>query len=805
MDEAGKPSGSGVYRWSNGNVYDGTWLHGLKHGRGVMVWSSGATYAGDWWKDKMHGVGEYTAVDTTHYQGSWNCGVRQGLGRQTFPNGDVYEGLWKEGVPHGPGSYKWSAGDEYNGRWIEGRMCGWGTLVLSAKGDRYDGEWRGGREHGAGVYTWGKSGATYSGTWRWGRKHGLGIWAPALERRVKKNCRRVTKRVLHMRKGSEGARLSSVVEEGDDVHEVSGSAGEGARGDIRRIAISSDSEIEPDEALAGSDGGGDRDLVAAAGKTPSAPVVSTCHGDKNLLLCEYNDGAMIREEIIEASMVQKQIHRHPVASVALDQMTRAVAAVSSATAKVTGMRKVRQVSMGETIFKGHRSYELMLQLQLGVRWSVGRNHSPPIPEVLHADAVEHELKQSFPRSGSSTTPPHPAGDFMWKEYSPSIFRRLRQLWEVDPGDFMLSLCADQALRELSSPGKSGSVFYISQDDRFIIKTVRKHEEKKLCAMLQRYYEHVSEHPDSLLTKFFGLYRVKPKGGRKVRFVIMGNLFCTHLVIHDKYDLKGSTLGRYTQGSVTHEKILKDLDLTHKFRLEAGARDKLMRTLAEDCALLEELRVMDYSLLVGVHFRRTTQPESTGKMAESDMDSGGSSDGNDGSEKLEKVTGMIRRLSDSFSGGRGAGLAWRRPSLDDVLSIAPARTPDNRPSPGDAGGCDAIAHAVGEKEVRVGVNTVAVAVPGRVLPVPRGVAKFVALDPVTENTVVDKSEGGEEGIIRSSDVVLHFGIIDILQEYNHIKNLETVVKGAAYGQSVISSVDPVTYSRRFQTFLRRVFE
>ena len=42
------------------------------------------------------------------------------------------------------------------------------------------------------------------------------------------------------------------------------------------------------------------------------------------------------------------------------------------------------------------------------------------------------------------------------------------------------------------------------------------------------------------------------------------------------------------GRVAASDILKDLDLDHKFRLEAGARDRLVRTLGEDCALLEEL-------------------------------------------------------------------------------------------------------------------------------------------------------------------------------------------------------------------------
>lgn len=42
---------------------------------------------------------------------------------------------------------------------------------------------------------------------------------------------------------------------------------------------------------------------------------------------------------------------------------------------------------------------------------------------------------------------------------------------------MLAICGNDALRELSSPGKSGSSFYLTQDDRFMIKTVKKSEVK----------------------------------------------------------------------------------------------------------------------------------------------------------------------------------------------------------------------------------------------------------------------------------------------------------------------------------------
>jgi 1-phosphatidylinositol-4-phosphate 5-kinase len=46
---------------------------------------------------------------------------------------------------------------------------------------------------------------------------------------------------------------------------------------------------------------------------------------------------------------------------------------------------------------------------------------------------------------------------------------------VDAADYMLSICGNDALRELSSPGKSGSFFYLTNDDRYMIKTIKKAE------------------------------------------------------------------------------------------------------------------------------------------------------------------------------------------------------------------------------------------------------------------------------------------------------------------------------------------
>lgn len=51
------------------------------------------------------------------------------------------------------------------------------------------------------------------------------------------------------------------------------------------------------------------------------------------------------------------------------------------------------------------------------------------------------------------------------------------LFKVDAADYMLSICGNDALRELCSPGKSGSFFYLTNDDRYMIKTMKKAEVK----------------------------------------------------------------------------------------------------------------------------------------------------------------------------------------------------------------------------------------------------------------------------------------------------------------------------------------
>lgn len=180
-------------------------------------------------------------------------------------------------------------------------------------------------------------------------------------------------------------------------------------------------------------------------------------------------------------------------------------------------------------------------------------------------------------------------------------------FSLDPADYLLSLTSKYILSELGSPGKSGSFFYFSRDYRFIIKTIHHSEHAFLLGILPQYYVHIKKNPQTLLSRFYGLHRVKLPRGRKIHFVIMNNLFPPHKDIHETYDLKGSTLGRLYPEDLARKNpraVLKDVNWIDRRRvLELGPEKRALVTeqLRRDKEFLKSVNVMDYSLLVGIHW------------------------------------------------------------------------------------------------------------------------------------------------------------------------------------------------------------
>mmetsp|Transcript_15460 Transcript_15460/g.46255 ORF Transcript_15460/g.46255 Transcript_15460/m.46255 type:complete len:1342 (+) Transcript_15460:229-4254(+) len=92
-------------------------------------------YEGQWHTELMvpHGQGRMVFPNKDVYEGSWVAGIRDGLGTMTYQNGSVYTGHWKKHLPFGEGTLtsQFPKGI-YKGSWYLGKKHGNGTMVWNS-------------------------------------------------------------------------------------------------------------------------------------------------------------------------------------------------------------------------------------------------------------------------------------------------------------------------------------------------------------------------------------------------------------------------------------------------------------------------------------------------------------------------------------------------------------------------------------------------------------------------------------------------------------------------------------------------
>lgn len=130
--------------------------------------------------------------------------------------------------------------------------------------------------------------------------------------------------------------------------------------------------------------------------------------------------------------------------------------------------------------------------------------------------------------------------------APEDFRRLRALWNLTETLYWASLAEEFRGGSPESSGKSGSLFWVSQNRLLVLKTVERLELKTLIQGLNRYEQHFTSNRNSLLCRFFGAYELQLKGRNRkvVQLVVMNNAFPCALQPDVVYDLKGTTEDRW---------------------------------------------------------------------------------------------------------------------------------------------------------------------------------------------------------------------------------------------------------------------
>lgn len=228
-------TGTGKYKWVNGNIYEGQWRGSWRHGKGKIIFANGNMYEGNWNNDTISGFGTMQYANGDVYEGSWHKNSFNGLGtftsadgkKQTdiwlngkptnaviaFANdtclkgnctngtgelfyrsnsiryGAVYTGELKKAKPEGIGEMKYPYQYNQRGFYVNGEFMMSDTLKNACQtgncnsgfgeytwvsGEKYTGFWLNDKRNGWG-YNYFDTGNEYEGTWRNNLKHGVGM------------------------------------------------------------------------------------------------------------------------------------------------------------------------------------------------------------------------------------------------------------------------------------------------------------------------------------------------------------------------------------------------------------------------------------------------------------------------------------------------------------------------------------------------------------------------------------------------------------------------------------------------------
>ena len=197
------------------------------------------------------------------------------------------------------------------------------------------------------------------------------------------------------------------------------------------------------------------------------------------------------------------------------------------------------------------------------------------------------------------------------EYAPKVFSYLRVIDEVPVKELVDSLLPNSNQQGLKkSEGRSGSFFIVTDDKKFILKTIAVEEAQLLIEqnLLYEMSNFFSEHKTSIISRIYGLFQIKIQTGPfsedTIYFILMKNVFGNFKDnVLFKYDLKGSQLNRSTKTNLDNldREVMKDVDFEHiennTLQLNEKNKNKLVSIIGTDASFLAGQKIMDYSLLV----------------------------------------------------------------------------------------------------------------------------------------------------------------------------------------------------------------
>uniref|UniRef100_A0A8C9T904 Phosphatidylinositol 5-phosphate 4-kinase type-2 alpha n=1 Tax=Scleropages formosus TaxID=113540 RepID=A0A8C9T904_SCLFO len=371
--------------------------------------------------------------------------------------------------------------------------------------------------------------------------------------------------------------------------------------------------------------------------------------------------------------------------------------IAASIASKTKTKKKHFVAQKVKLFRA--SDPLLSVLMWGVNHSINELSHIQIPIMLMPDDFKaySKIKVDNHLFNKENMPSH----FKFKEYCPLVFRNLRERFSIDDQDFQNSLTRSAPIPS-DAQGRSGARFHTSYDKRYVIKIITSEDVAEMHNILKKYHQFIVEcHGNTLLPQFLGMYRLTVDGD-ETYMIVTRNVFSHRLSVYKKYDLKVSAehfrafaqprpheeaappKSRMSQKlqtiriatrfycAIKHTKELptyKDNDFINdgqKIYIDEDNKKMFLDKLKKDVEFLAQLKLMDYSLLVGIHDVERAEQEEV------------ESEDNEGEEEGESDGGAVGTPPDSPSNTLDSTRPLGPGEFDPTIDVYAIKSHDNSP-------------------------------------------------------------------------------------------------------------------------------
>lgn len=271
--------------------------------------------------------------------------------------------------------------------------------------------------------------------------------------------------------------------------------------------------------------------------------------------------------------------------------------------------------------------QVVQYVTLGVKEAITNPSPPPLPKSMLQEFSEIIYQETdFAAIDGMEVKAYLLDNLHpFKAFAPNVFSALRREENISDERYLKTL--QSTANERLSEGASGAFMFFCGGGEYIVKTIRDREARVLHSSLKKYAKYLKTHKNSLLCRFLGSYSLNMYE-QTFYFVVMLNCFDHKAKINERYDIKGSWVGRSADPVKPTKKVvcrhcnemfipaakeqctvmvgrheasvvLKDNDLRNRISLRSDEAKQVVAILKKDSDLLGELGVLDYSLLIGV--------------------------------------------------------------------------------------------------------------------------------------------------------------------------------------------------------------